>query len=77
LDRKWLDAGDGLVTVAVRRSFDARIGARRAVDRPLWVASLHDRGCGGYRGADRLGNKADRPRESRVESVELKLFAVG
>ena len=27
LDRRWLDVGRGLVTVAVGRSFDARIGA--------------------------------------------------
>ena len=32
--------------------------------------------AGGYRRTDRLGNKAGRPRDAGVESVELKLFAV-
>jgi Na+/glutamate symporter len=40
-------------------------GARRSVDQSHWVASLHDRGCGGYRGIDRLGIKAGRPRRSK------------
>jgi len=39
-----------------------RDGARRAADQSLWVASLHDRGCGDDRGTDRLGNKEGRPR---------------
>jgi len=47
-----------------------RDGARRAADRSLWVASLHDRGCGVDRGINRVGNNAGRTREPGGGSAE-------